>query len=167
MVDLAELNMTCKSTIFKSVLNDLVYSFRMSIKKLTGAKTDIRLSKIRLEPISVNGLVVVGRIRSLVGGKISYAIDHKMINFLNAYTEFGSDITSEIFAVDLFDCFSSTSKHRWLDLSTDNIEVSTNWVDLSCYYIRFKTKIFTRDGEVIPSDLVISIDEIASMYFNL
>jgi len=166
MVGVAELNTPCKNVIFKSLLNDLRYSFRSSIKKLTGATTDVKLNKIRETPIHIDGNVIVGRIRNLIGGKIVCAIDKMLVDFLDNESDCKSlDYTSsEIFAIDFFDNFSSTSKSKYFNMNTENIEVHNGWrYDLS-YYIRFDTKIFTLSGKVIPSNFIISIDEITLMY---
>ncbi len=167
VVDLVQLNTTCKSMIFKSVLTDLIYSFRTSIKKITGSVADVRLDQIRTKPIRIDGKVVIGRIRNLVGGRIACAFDSSLVEFLNTESEYVSDRYSpvEMFAIDLFDCFSSTSKNGILELNTNNIEVGDVPTD-SMYYIRFDTRIFTKDGRVIPSRFIVSVDEIASMYFR-
>ena len=166
MVDIAEVTSTCKSEIFKSVLNDLVYSFRLSIKKLTSATLDIKLTKIRLKPICIEGAFIVGKIRNLVGGKIICVIDNNMVKFLNSNLTYAPETTTEIFAIDFFDCFISTSRHKWLNLNTDNIEMSTCCIGTFGYYINFDVRIFTTKGKPISSKFIISIDEIASMYFR-
>ena len=168
MVDLVQINSTCKSVIFKSVLTDLIYSFRTSVKKLTGSVADVKLDQIRPRPIQIDGKVVVGKIRNLVGGRITCAFDAAMVQFLNTESEYASDRYSpvEMFAIDLFDCFSSTSKNGILELNTNSIELIDSLHTDSMYYIRFDTRIFTKDGRVIPSRFIVSVDEIASMYFR-
>ena len=168
MVDLVQINTTCKSMIFKSVLTDLIYSFRASVKKLTGSVADVKLDQIRPRPIRIDGKVVVGKIRNLVGGRITCAFDASMVEFLNTESEYTSDKYSpvEMFAIDLFDCFSTTSKSGMLELNTNNVELSDTQYTDSLYYIRFDTRIFTKDGRVIPSRFIVSVDEITSMYFR-
>lgn len=154
--------------MFKSVLTDIIYSFRMSMKKLTGSTADVKLNQIRIkQPIEVDGLVVVGNIRNLVGGKLSCAFDNNLVEFLNNESNYVSDRFSptEMFAIDLFDCFTSTSKNGLLELNTNNIKTRSNIVD-SIYYIKFDTRILTNRGNIIPSKFVVSVDEIASMYFR-
>jgi hypothetical protein len=162
-MDASEINASCKSTIFKSVLTDVIYSFRMSVKKLTGATADIKLNKIRVKPINIHGgTVVVGSIRNLVGGKIACVFDNPMVEFLHNETEYDS----ERFALDFFDCFSTTSKNGMLELNTDSVEINESAWENSIYYIRFDTKLLTETGKIIPSKFVISVDEITSMYFR-
>ncbi len=157
-MEMYNMNESCKSVVFKSILIDIMYSFRSSIKKMTSANTDIRLGRIRFSPIESKGVKVVGRIKNLVGGKITCLIDENLIKFLETKSE-----PLELFVLDFFDTFSSISKNGIIKLS-DQIELIESWVD-GIYYISFDIKIF--DGsEVIISNLVISIDEITSMYFR-
>lgn len=168
MVDLVQINTACKSMVFKSVLTDLIYSFRHSVKKLTGSIVDIKLDQIRTKPIPHSGTVVVTKIRNLVGGRIACVIDSVMAEFLNMAVEYDCDdyVPLEIFAIDLFDCFSSISKNKIIELSTDNIEISDAHYTDATYYIRFDVRIFTQDNRVIASRFIVSVDEIASMYFR-
>lgn len=167
-MEVADINASCKSTIFKSVLSDLMYSFRVTVKKLTGAKADIKLGKIRVTPIKSDGAIVIGRIKNLVGGKLACAFDLPMVNFLNTDSEYAyEDFTvTEMFAIDFFDSFSSMSKNGVLQLNTTTVESSKSEWENSIYYIKFDTKLFTKGGKVIPSSFIIAVDEITSMYFK-
>ncbi len=167
MGDSIQINRVCKSLVFKTVLTDLVYSFRSSIKKLTGGVADVKLEQIRPTPIYVRGKVAVGRVRNLIGGRIACAFDPSLVNFINSETEYYSARYTpiELFATDMFDCFSSTSKSGMLVLNTSNLELLDESLNDSMY-IRFDTRIFTKVGLVIPSRFIISVDEIASMYFK-
>lgn len=165
---LSDINNTCKSSIFKSVLSDLIYSFRMSIKKMTGATADVRLDRIKVSPINTGGDVIVSKVKSLIGGKVACSFDKHMIDFLNIHSDAGSNkYSSEVnFAIDFFDNFSSISRNGILEMNTVDIETLKDWLYDSSYFIRFDTRIITKDGKTIPSKFVISIDEIASMYFK-
>ena len=155
------MNMTCKSVLFKAILIDIMYSFRTSIKKLTMSNIDIKLGKIRFTPIESDGIKVVARIKNLVGGKITCLFDTNLIKFVKTHSTLSEPI--ETLALDFFDTFSSMSKNGLIRLS-DNIETSDTWND-AVYYISFDIKIFYM-GQVIPSKLIISIDEITAMYFK-
>jgi len=165
LVNVADLNNICKSSIFKSVLKDLIYSFRMSIKKLTGITSDIKLDKIKISSFYNGNDVLVGKISNIIGGKIGCSIDNSLIIFLSEYTGFDKEYVPLIFVTDYFDCFSSTSCNSWLTLNTNEIKLIRRWDSETSYYISFSVKFLTGEKEVILSKFVIFIDEIASLYF--
>lgn len=155
-MEICELNASCKSKMFKSILVDTMYSFRTSIKKLTSANTDIRLGQIRFTPIECKGDKVEGRIKNLVGGKITCLISSNLIKFLE------TNETSSIELVqDFFDVFSSVSHSS---IKFNEIVSYIDRVD-AMYYISFDIKVLSDNG-VISSKLVLCIDEITSLYFN-
>lgn len=166
MVTVLELNSACRGSIFKSVLLDIIYSFRMSIRKLTGFNSDIKLDKISIKPMNTTYKAYTRKITNIIGGKIGCSIDSALINFLKDNTGFTKTTTPLIFVTDFFDCFECTSRHHWLTFeSSNNLKEVEAYNKDGSYYIRFIVKIITENKEVILSKFIVIIDEIASLYF--
>ena len=63
-----ERDIAYKSEIFKTLLMDLIYAYRSTLKKLMSLKTDIKLETIRTTPIPINGQTIVTcKIKNLLG----------------------------------------------------------------------------------------------------
>ena len=163
-----ERDIAYKSEIFKTLLMDLIYAYRSTLKKLLSLKTDIRLETIRTTPIPINGqTIVTSKIKNLIGGKIICVLDEKLVNFLKkelAKENYSKPI--ETFILDFFNNFSSISKNGMINIHDESVEIQSTLRESVVCYIRFDTKIFLTDGKAIQSNFIVALDEITSMYFN-
>jgi len=153
----------CKTQLFKDILSDIIYSFRQSVLTYTDGNIDIKLSKIRTQPIPYSSLdtKIEGKIINLVGGRISYVIGSKFADFVNTHLVENTDTPIEFLMENVFDMFSNVSKNGVFELCLTSDKFK--W-DKNTYYIQFDIKIFN-NNETFQSKLIIAIDEMASIYF--
>ena len=171
-MQVSEMNASCKTQVFKDVVSDLMHSFRTSFKRLTESHIDMRLGRIRTLPIMTDGYTFVeGRVKNLVGGRVTCALDKNIVEFLQQPIEgvfketLEMDTIIEIFVDDLFDTFSSVSKNGMLQIGLNEVDMNYDWNN-NIYYIQYDLKFKDKSGKVINSKAVFGIDEITSMYFK-
>lgn len=175
-MDLDEINRSCKTQIFKDVISDVIHSFRTSVKNLTETKVDIILNKIRLAPIELDSdcFIIEGKIKNLVGGSITCALEQKFINFLNDYIDFDNNLEpgnyglsgkeiAHFFVENFFDNFSSVSKNGLLNVYVNNQEYNNIKWESNLYYIQYGFKIV---GNPQRFKLTVAVDELTSLYFR-
>jgi hypothetical protein len=171
-MQVSEMNASCKTQVFKDVVSDLMHSFRTSFKRLTESQIDMRLSRIRTLPIIADGYTMVeGRVKNLVGGRVTCALDRNLVEYLQQPVEgvfketLDMDTIIEVFVDDLFDTFSSVSKNGMLQIGLNEVEMEYDW-EKNTYYIQYDLKFKDKYGKTINSKAVFGIDEITSMYFR-
>jgi hypothetical protein len=162
-VDTVQINNACKSQIFRSVITDVIASFRSCVKKFAWSVADVKLDRIKTVPMPLDGVVAVGNINNMVGGKIFFSFDHAMMNFIKTQGVSTDGIWD--FSSDFFDCLTSISTNRIFQVSLHHVDTNQNTTDC-VYHIRFMVKIFTPSGQTLCTTFVVSVDEIASMYFT-
>jgi len=154
-----DLRTPCKTQVFKNLIRDMIFSIRQSTWKLANVNIDIKLSKIRLTPITLtDSKQFNAKVSNLVGGGISFLIDQKIIDFLKEKIEF--DNSSKIFITDILDIFSH-SQNNLLKLDYSNNE--TAW-DNNLYYVKLNI-IIKMNSNVIDTSIIIAVDELTSLYF--
>lgn len=174
-MDLAEINKSCKTQLFKDIISDFMYSFRTSVKNLTEAQLDITLNKIRLQPILLNepNLTIGGKIKNLVGGTITCSLETKFIDYLQNNILFDDYLEPEnygttnnavavFFMENFFDNFSSISKNGVFDVGVKKNNTNLKWED-NLYYIQYDFKVM---GYPQTFKLNIAVDEMTSLYFR-
>lgn len=168
----SEINNSCKTQVFKDIVGDLMYSFRKSFKRFTDTNIDIKLSRIKTVPINTDKFFLIdGRIKNLVGGKVTCALHSVLVRHLQTTTDlvFKQTLTDDeivqTFVEDLFDNFSSVSKNGILQIGLNEIDHNNNW-DNNLYYVQYTIKFKKADGETVNSKAVFGIDELTSVYFK-
>jgi len=161
-MQLVDINITCKTQIFKDIVSDLMYSIRSTFRKFTENNLDIKLSRIRTTPIGIidEFIVKAGRIKNLVGGKVACALENNFVEYLEA----NSDIDVATFVDDMFDNLSSVSKNGVLQISLDEIS-EIKW-DNNLYYIQYNIKFKNESGRDVSSRMIFAVDELTSIYFK-
>ena len=154
----------CKTQLFKDILSDIIYSFRQSVLTYTDGNIEIKLSKIRTQPIpySSRDTKIEGKIINLIGGRISCVLGNKFVEFINKHLVENTDTPIEFLMENVFDIFSNVSKNEIFELCLVSDEF--NW-DKNTYFIQYDIKIFI-NNEAFQSKLIIAIDEMTSMYFG-
>ena len=155
-----------KSVVFRSVLDDIIYSLGVSLKKTTDSNNEVRLSKIRMKPMKRDGVIVIGRIKNLIGGKVSCLLDNSLLGFLNDNIKYDVEGLSplHVFIMDFFDNFSSMSRTDLFQLHPCKFDCVEQFLPDSLYYISFDIKIYS-GGKMISSKFIVSLDEITALYF--
>jgi len=155
----ADLQTPCKTQVFKDLIRDMIFSIRQSAWKLANVNIDIKLSKIRLSPIILkDGKQINARVSNLIGGKISFLIDKKLIYFLKERIEF--DDPTKVFITDILDIFSHSQNNL---LKLDYSKSETVW-DNNLYYVKLNIRIKI-DSDIIDTSIIIAVDELTSLYF--
>ncbi len=164
-MQVADINRTCQTKLFKDVLEDMIYSFRQSIINLTDSNLDMQLTKIRTQPIpySSSDTKIEGKITNLVGGKISCVVGNNFKEFVIENLSHESSQPFEFFMEDVFDIFSNVAKNGVLEIGlTEN---ANRW-DKNMYFIQYSLKIILENGESLQSKLIVGVDEMTSLYFG-
>lgn len=171
-MQVADINASCKTQVFKDVVSDLIHSFRASFKRLTETNLDMSLGRIRTIPMIVDEYVLVeGRVKNLVGGKVTCALENRLVEYIQQPVEgvFSEAISSDdiigIFVDDMFDNFSSVSKNGVLEIGLNEVDMKYDWGD-NQYFIQYNLKFKDRSGMIVNSKAIFGIDEITSMYFR-
>lgn len=168
-MNITDMNMSCKTQVFKDVVSDLMHSFRTSFKRLTETQLEMRLGKIKTIPIPSEGFVLVeGRVKNLVGGKVTCALEKEFVKKLTKPIRevFGDDVESaEIFIEEFFDTFSSISKNGIFQIGLNEIDMVNQWEN-NLYYIQYDLRFMNESGRMVNSKVVFGIDELTAMYFR-
>jgi len=171
-MQVSEMNVSCKTKVFKDVVSDLMHAFRASFRRLTETNIDMSLGRIRTIPITADGYTLIeGRVKNLVGGKVTCALDRNIVEYLKKPAEgifketLDLDTIIEIFVDDMFDNFTSTSKNGLIEIGLNEVDMKNEWTT-NLYYIQYNLKFKDKSGQIVNSKAVFGIDELMAMYFR-